>query len=295
MLIENLAIGCSVYEVDARRSNDAELETLQDLLFRKRLIVLKNQDLDEEAYIGFAKRFGLPVPYLQDNYHHPKYPLIFVSSNVADKDGRRMGVPRTGGYWHSDTSFEAEPKTLTMLLPRVLPKTLKRSTRFIDMHEVHEALPSALRRKLEGRSFLHSGRFRYKVRAEDAGLDISEILEMIDHYAPPVEHPAIIVHPHTQEKIVYGSRGFVIGVKDSDPTESRAILDELFDLAESPRFVREVTWHMGDLIIWDNRFLQHSSGRKRAPSENIHQEVTKEEETMMFRITLRDHYPLCAE
>ena len=41
---------------------------------------------------------------------------------------------------------------------------------------------------------------------------------------------------------------------------------------------------MGDIIIWDNRFLSHSSGRNSGP----------EEETMMHRITLQDGYPLCA-
>jgi taurine dioxygenase len=41
---------------------------------------------------------------------------------------------------------------------------------------------------------------------------------------------------------------------------------------------------MGDVIIWDNRFLSHSSGRNSGP----------EEETMMYRITLRDDFSLCA-
>jgi taurine dioxygenase len=41
---------------------------------------------------------------------------------------------------------------------------------------------------------------------------------------------------------------------------------------------------MGDIIIWDNRFLSHTSGRNSG----------LEEETMMYRITLRDDYPLCA-
>jgi taurine dioxygenase len=68
----------------------------------------------------------------------------------------------------------------------------------------------------------------------------------------------------------------------------------LFDFAESPRFVREIRWAPGDLIVWDNRFLAHSSGRKKAPTDNILEEVKKEEETMMYRITLRDDYPLCA-
>ena len=41
---------------------------------------------------------------------------------------------------------------------------------------------------------------------------------------------------------------------------------------------------MGDVIIWDNRFLAHTSGRNAG----------LEEETMMYRITLQDGMPLCA-
>ena len=41
---------------------------------------------------------------------------------------------------------------------------------------------------------------------------------------------------------------------------------------------------MGDVIIWDNRFLPHSSGRNPGP----------EQETMMYRITMKDGMPLCA-
>ena len=37
---------------------------------------------------------------------------------------------------------------------------------------------------------------------------------------------------------------------------------------------------MGDIIIWDNRFLSAQLGRNRGP----------EEETMMYRITLQDGY-----
>lgn len=293
MNIEPIAIGCNVRGIDVRTVSDAEIVTLRDLVHRRRLIVLKHQELDEGAYVAFAQRFGHPVPYLQQNYNHPKHPLIFVSSNVAQVDGQRIGVARTGGYWHSDTSFEGRPKTLTMLLPRIVPST-PRTTRFIDMHEVHEALPESLRRELTGRRFLHSGRYRYKIRPDDVGLDISEILEMIDHYAPPVQHPAILTHPHTGEKIVYGSRGFVVGIEGLGPTDAERILGELFDFAESPRFVRDVAWALGDLIIWDNRTLQHRSGRRKAPTESIHQEVKREEETMVFRITLHDDYPLSA-
>jgi taurine dioxygenase len=283
MRAEKNGFGCSIHGVDAKAATPAVIKELKDLLYKNRLIVLKDQTLSEQEYCDFAHHLGLPVPYLQTNYHHPDHPLIFVSSNVQ-KDGKQIGVARTGGYWHSDTSFEKEPKVITMLMPKVLPRNHPRSTRFIDMVEVYAALPQATKDKLTGAEFLHSGRYRYKVRPENVGFDIFEILQTIDSVAPPVRHPAVIEHPYTGEKVLYANRGFTIGIADRSLDESASLLKAIFDFAETNRFVKEVRWSMGDVIIWDNRFLSHSSGRNSGP----------EEETMMYRITLRDDFSLCA-
>jgi taurine dioxygenase len=283
MKTEQNAIGCSVFGVNANALSASEMQQLKDLLYKNRLIVIKDQVATEKQYCDFAGRFGFPVPYLQTAYHHPDFPLIFVSSNVK-QDGKQIGVARTGGYWHSDTSFEKEPKVITMLMPRILPRNHPRSTKFIDMAEVYAALPQASKDKLTGAEFLHSGRWRYKIRPDNAGLDIFELLQMIDAFAPPVRHPAVIEHPYTKEKVLYCNRGFTLGIADRSLDESANLLREIFDLAETDRFVKEVRWSMGDIIIWDNRFLSHTSGRNSGP----------EEETMMYRITLRDDFPLCA-
>jgi (R)-3-[(carboxymethyl)amino]fatty acid dioxygenase/decarboxylase len=283
MRAEKNGFGCSIHGVDAKAATPAVIKELKDLLYRNRLIVIKDQILSEQEYCDFAHQLGLPVPYLQSNYHHPDHPLIFVSSNVQ-KDGKQIGVARTGGYWHSDTSFEKEPKIITMLMPKVLPRNHPRSTRFIDMAEVYAALPQATKDKLAGAEFLHSGRYRYKIRPENVGFDIFEILQTIDSVAPPVRHPAVIEHPYTGEKVLYANRGFTIGIADRSLDESASLLKAIFDFAETERFVQEVRWSMGDVIIWDNRFLSHSSGRNSG----------QEEETMMYRITLRDDFALCA-
>jgi len=276
-------IGCSIWGVDAKTLDGPELRDVKDLLYRNRLIVLKDQCISDQEYCDFAARFGSPVPYLQENYRHPNFPLIFVSSNVKT-EGKQIGVPRTGGYWHSDASFEQDPKVTTMLMPKVLPQKVPRSTRFIDMAEVYAALPGSTKDRLAGAWFMHSGRWRYKVRVEDIGMDIHEILQMIDSVAPPVLHPAVLEHPYTGEKVLYANRGFTIGVADWSLDDAARLLAEIFDFAETDRFIREVRWSMGDIIVWDNRFLTHSSGRNAGP----------EEPTMMYRITLKDDYPLGA-
>lgn len=294
MKTEKLEFGANIYDVDITSLTKTELAELQKALYKNRLIVIKDQFITEQQYVDFAGQFGFPEAYLQSHYNHPDFPLIFVSSNVKQQDGRQLGVARTGGYWHSDTAFEKNPKIITMLMPKVLPKTVTRTTRFIDMSEVYKALPTSLLEQIENENFIHSGRWRYKIRPEDAGLDITEILELIDHYQPPVHHPAIIEHPVTGEKIIYGSRGFTIGITNKTNDEAQQLLSEIFDFAETSDFIKEITWAMGDLIIWDNRFLVHSSGRKKAIKDDIHEAITKEEETMMYRITMKDAYPLFA-
>lgn len=283
-------IGKQIRGVNLKQLAKDQIETLQEELYKNRLLVFKDQSLTEKEYVEFANLFAHPVPYLQDNYHHPEYPLIFVSSNVK-VDGKKMGVARTGGYWHSDTSFENDPKVFTMLMPKVIPSN-PRSTLFIDMSEVYLELPVHLKKELENATFIHSGRNKYKVRNEDVGLDISEIMAMIQQVQPPVEHPAVIKHPFTGEKILYASSGFTIGIKDRSTDESDDILKELFAFSEGGEFTREIFWAMGDLIVWDNRFLIHKSGRKRSEVDDIYQVASDEEGTMMFRITCKDNLPL---
>ena len=278
-----LEIGCSVTGINTKKATKTQIKELRDLLYKNRLVVLKDQDLSEVEYCEFSKRFGEPVPYLQENYHHPDFPLIFVSSNVK-KDGKQIGVARTGGYWHSDTAFETDPKFITMLMPKVLPQ-VARSTRFIDMAEVYAALPQTTKDRLKGAQFLHSGRWRFKIRPDCIGLDIHEILQLIDQATPPVTHPGVIYAPLHGRKGDLRQPRLHHRYQGSLPGRVRPrYWREIFDLAESERFVREVQWSMGDIIIWDNRFMQHSSGRNPGP----------EEETMMYRITLKDGMPLCA-
>ena len=139
-------------------------------------------------------------------------------------------------------------------MPKVLPQ-IARSTRFIDMAAVYAALPQATKDRLAGTQFLHSGRMRFKVRPDCIGLDIFEILSLIDQATPPVTHPGVVEHPYTKEKLIYGNRGFTMGIANRSLDESASLLREIFDFAETDRFVREVQWSMGDIIIWDNRFL----------------------------------------
>ena len=73
------------------------------------------------------------------------------------------------------------------------------------MAAVYAELPQATKDKLAGAELLHSGRYRYKIRPDNVGYDIFEILQAIDAFAPPVRHPAVIEHPYTKERVLYAN------------------------------------------------------------------------------------------
>jgi taurine dioxygenase len=287
---ENSQLGIKVTGFDARKPDVAEI---RKLLYAHKIVVLKHQSLTEQGFCDFSHALGTPVPYLQSNYHHPEYPLIFVSSNLK-KDGKKMGVARTGGYWHSDTAFLEEPIPLTLLYPRVIPQNSRRTTLFIDLEQAYQAMPHALQRRLEGLQFIHSGKWKYKVRPEDAGLDLSEILQMIDKVQPPVVHPAVITHPVTGRKMLYITRGFTVGVDGLGEDAGSALLKEVLDFVEQARFITEFQWELGDMILWDNRFLAHKAGRLARANDPVSGNIAEEEDTQVYRIIIQDGHPLSA-
>ncbi len=284
-------LGVAVPGFAAEAATDGSLQDLRQLVYQRRVVVLKDQRLTTSQFVDFSKRLGTPVPYLQENYHHPDHPLIFVSSNVR-VGGRKIGVARTGGYWHSDTAFQQKPVPLTLLYPQIVPKRTARSTLFIDLERAYRELPPRLKERVEGSVFLHSGRLRYKVREQDAGFDISEILAMIDRVQPPARHPAIIVHPVTAERGIYATRGFTVGVEGLHARDGDELLSELFDFVEQDRFITAFTWEPGDIILWDNRLLAHRASRNDSANGNVAAASVREEDTLVYRILIDDGHPI---
>lgn len=288
---EGTSVGVTISNYDAKQAQN--IEEIKHLLYENKIVIFKDQKMDEKQFCDFSAALGNPVPYLQKNYHHPQYPLIFVSSNVK-KDGQQIGVPRTGGYWHSDTAFLEKPIPLTLLYPQLVPQKSRRTTLFIDMEQAWSEMPAELQNRLANLSFIHSGKWRYKVKAEDAGMDIYEILQMIHKVAPPVIHPAVITHPANGRKVIYATRGFTIGVHDMSTDEGNALLEEMFDFVEQPRFIKEFQWSLGDMILWDNRYFAHKAGRLRL-AEDPDGGSLDEEETIVYRIIIEDAYPLSSK
>ena len=257
-------IGIQILDLDVASVTPREIEEIKQLVYDYKLVIFREQKINDNQYLEFAQKIGTPQVYPQDNYHHPEHPEIFVSSNLL-RDGKKFGVRGTGRYWHTDCAFLEEPLPLTMLYPQVLPESI-RETYYIDMQQVYQKLPAHLKSYVDGKYLIHEGKWRYKVQEWDIDKAIIDILRDIEERFPAVRHPAVVTHPVSGAKILYASSGFTTGIEGLDYETNQKILPELFAFIERQEHIHTHVWQDGDLILWENRTLNHMAS-KVAPGE----------------------------
>ena len=142
------AIGATVEGFDHATASAADIDALKSTVYTKKIAVLKGQDLSPQEFLELGKRLGRPETYYEPMYHHPEVTEIFVSSNVPE-NGKQIGVPKTGKFWHADYQFMPDPFGITLIYPQVIPER-NRGTYFIDMGRAYGRLPEELKKEVGG-------------------------------------------------------------------------------------------------------------------------------------------------
>jgi taurine dioxygenase len=81
--------------------------------------------------------------------------------------------------------------------------------------------------------------------------------ERIASLIPEMLHPLVCTHPETGHPHLYLSPRFTTRIEGLTEEISAALLKNLFEFMEDPRFIYRHTWREKDLVIWDNRRLNH--------------------------------------
>ncbi len=277
-LPENGGIGAEITGLKITSVSAEQIASIKDLVYAHKLVIFREQSLSADEYLAFACKVGRPQTYFQPRYHLPSYPEIFVSANVP-QDGKKVGVSGTGRYWHTDYQFFAEPLPLTMVYPQQLPRA-RRETYYIDMENVYRRLPDDLRKRIAHASFVHEGRWRYKIAPEDIDRALIDIFEQMGKEVPAVVHPAVIEHPVTGRKSLYASEGFTTGVVGASHEESKTLLNRLFQFIAQEQHIYTHAYRDGDILFWDNRPLLHKAST-----------VPKGEPSVNYRIGVYDDLP----
>jgi taurine dioxygenase len=129
------------------------------------------------------------------------------------------------------------------------------------MHSVYDALPAALRQRIDGMRAIH-GYDTPRARNRPSARTPQEIAE-----TPDVEHPLVRTHPETGRKALYLNPNRLDRIVGLERAESDALLDQLADEARKPQHHFGHVWQAGDIVIWDNRATMHRVVNDYPPGE----------------------------
>lgn len=255
-------VGLEISGVDLSEEIDTEtFEKIESLFNENGVIFFRDQNLSEEDHIRFSRRFGELDSIVLKQYLHPRYPEIFVVSNVIE-NGRSIGSNDAGQFWHTDSSHFQTPARGSLLYAREVPVQdgqVRGDTVFASMYAAYEGLSGSMKKRLSGLRALHRYGDRYAKRLEviKARGGTHQELSGEERQAPQAIHPVVRPHPITGRPCLYVNEGLTVRILDVTQAESDALLAELFAHCIQPQYIYRHHWRVGDLLMWDNCSTQH--------------------------------------
>lgn len=237
MRVRRLAapLGAIVEGVDVRHIDHATWQALNALFGEHHVLAFPAQQLTPEDQLAFGRRWG---PLVRHPYARTaQFPdLIELRNHGKAKDPNQ--------HWHSDMTYNAAPPKLTMLYALEAPD-IGGDTAFANQELAYDALSAGLKSVVDTLRAVHSGEGLAALYGESP------------QAAPRAEHPVVRTHDETGRKSLYVCRAFTDRFVGWSRQESAALLGYLYEHAVRPEFQARHAWHAGDLLMWDNRCLQH--------------------------------------
>ena len=246
-------LGAEIRGVDLRSVDERAFAAIHRAWIEHCVLLFRGQRLSDEDLIAFSRRFGeldwAPIQETGRRFVEGK-PEIYVVSNVIE-NGEPIGSLGSGeAVWHTDMSYIPDPPKASVLYALEVPPA-GGNTGFVNMYAVYDALPSALKRRIEGLSLKHDGTY-------NSGGYVRQGVDAVDDplRSPGEVHPLVCTHPESKRRVLYLGRRRNAYITGLPLAESEALLDELWaHVTDDLTWYNE--WRVGDLVMWDNRCTMH--------------------------------------
>jgi len=242
-------IGALLSGVDlATELSDDTIADIRAALLTHRVVFFRDQSLDYEHQVAFARRFGpltLGHPTIKSPSDKPLMEEVDSATNAPAAD------------WHTDVTFLDQPVSFTFLHGVVMPDVGGDTVWANTANAYKYYLTPELRALADEMRVVHSN--APKDARIDAGFTNPDWEETSRQFVSTIyraEHPAVTVHPETGERALLLG-GFAHRVVGFPPDLSRALIRTLQEYITRPENTVRWHWRVGDLAIWDNRATQH--------------------------------------
>jgi len=238
------ALGAELVGVDLREPQPAEVRAAAAAALRERhLVLVRGQDIELADQARFVSWFGSV-----DTSGYPPgmvdEPAMFISNT------RPEGVARNGLLLkHQDHCFFDRVLPAICLYAEETPDD-GGDTIFANAELAFERLPAPLRARIASLSARHV--YDY---ASDYGTVRFRIATSPD--APRAEHPVAWPHPRSGRTVLFVNELMTDGIVGLPEDESEELLATLWSYLDDPAVQHRHRWRRGDVLLWDNRSLQH--------------------------------------
>jgi taurine dioxygenase len=228
------ALGAIVTGVDLATVDDATYKELRDALLEHLVICVRGQaHVTPDEQVAFSARWGPiePHPYVPPIEGHPEIMRVYDPNPITVT-------------WHADFTYAKQPPSISLLLGRVIPP-YGGDTMFSNGYLAYEGLSAGLRETLDGLRAVH-----YATQlAIDSGMPDDEIVN---------SHPVVCTHPETGRRALFVNDNYTRHFDGWSIDDSQPLLDHLYAQFARFEYTWRHRWQEGDLLIWDNRCVQHA-------------------------------------
>jgi alpha-ketoglutarate-dependent 2,4-dichlorophenoxyacetate dioxygenase len=247
-----------ISDLDAGRPlTPAAVRAISDAIDLYAVLVLRNQELDDDRQLAFARHFGeieAPRSAREGTKRRLRPEMSDISNLDENQQLRAADDPRRfdqlgNRLWHTDGSFRLVPAALSMLYAHGVPAT-GGETEFADLRAAWDALPDSNKAEVEHLVALHD------IAYSRGQIGFTELLFGEREVLPAVPQRVVRLHPGSERKTLYLA-AHASHIAGRPIPEGRLLLRDLIEFATQRQFVYSHAWRRGDLVIWDNRCTMH--------------------------------------
>ena len=255
------AIGAEISGLDfAEVARNADLAAeIRALWLERRVLFFRQECISAPELQAFTEQFGTLDPHPTAPMHTQAPLLLPIYRNV---DGKPNLIERSSreNIWHNDVSYTQVPARGAVLACELCPET-GGDTMWANMALAYERLPDNIKQRIEGLHAKHSLEQYF-----GAQLPREKRLKLGER-VPTVEHPVVVTHPETGEKVIFVNQPFTSHFSNyynfdeigygQDFFAADTLLHYLKTQPQNPELQVRLKWRPGTVAMWDNILTQH--------------------------------------
>ena len=258
------AIGAELSNIslaDAALDPDVIAE-IRALWLKHKVLFFRDQDISPMEQQNFAAQFGeLEAHPLAPS--HPEADKLLMLYRNLDPSKPKNYVEKASreNIWHADVTYKKAPPRGAVLRCELGPDT-GGDTLWSNMVMAYENLPDTIKQRIAGLYAKHSAEHVF-----GAQLPIEE-RHALAAKNPAGEHPVVLTHPETGEKVLFVNSAFTthfsnffnfedIRYGQDFMPEAHHLMNYLTSQAAIPEYQVRLKWRTNTVAMWDNLQVQH--------------------------------------